>query len=210
MNPINLAKIYSTCMDEIKTRINIILTFNDGKLTTGSDVTNIEFICLQFRKVLELIALASIAPNKEEYSKQSVKFHKDWHAKRILKDLERINPDFYPIPIVQAPHPLNEPIKHFERFNGNFLKREHFEQFYDSLGGKLHANNPFGTKTDWDKTRKQFRKWSEKIINLLNVHLITLIDATQIWVVFMKHPEDGKAHTFIAEDADKYLINTKR
>jgi hypothetical protein len=190
MNPINLAKIYSTCMEEIKIRINIILTFNDGKLTTGSDVTNIEFVCLQFRKVLELIALASIAPNKEEYSKQ--------------------RPDFYPIPIVQAPHPLNEPIKHFEKFDGNFLKRDDFEQFYDSLGGKLHASNPFGAESDWDKTRKQFGKWSKKIINLLNVHLIKLIDTTQIWVVFMKHHEDGKVHTIIAGDADKYLINTKR
>jgi hypothetical protein len=210
MKPIDFAKIYCTCMEEIKVRINIILTFNDGKLTTGSDVTNIEFVCLQFRKVLELIALASIAPNIEEYSRQRQKFYKDWHAKRILKDLERINPDFYPIPIVQAPNPPNKPIKHFDLFDGDFLKRDNFAKFYDSLGGKLHASNPFGAKSDWDKTRKQYGEWTKKVINLLNVHLIKLIDSSQIWVVFMTHLEDQKVHTFIAEDTEKYLINTKR
>ena len=54
------AKIYCTCMEEIKTRLYLLAAFFKGK-GTGSEVTDGEFGCLQFRKVLELIALASIA-----------------------------------------------------------------------------------------------------------------------------------------------------
>ena len=205
MEPIELAKIYCGCMEEIKARVNIILTFNEGKITTGSDVTDVEFICLQFRKVLELIALSSIAPNKEEYSKQREKFHKDWHANRILKELERINPDFYPCPIKQAAA-LTESVKHFEEMGENYLKREEFENIYDHLGGLLHANNPFGQKKDFAHTRKQFGEWTTKIINLLNFHSVKIINLAQVWLVVMSDPADSKVHTYIGEAADKFLI----
>src|SRR5437867_6772721 len=90
------AKIYCTCMEEIKTRLYLLAAFFKGT-GTGSEVTDVEFGCLQFRKVLELIALASIAPNKEKYAEQRKKFHEDWNPRLIFRDLERINPDFYPI-----------------------------------------------------------------------------------------------------------------
>jgi len=51
-------------MEEIKTRLYLLAAFFKGR-ATGSEVTDVEFGCLQFRKVLELITLASIAPNKE-------------------------------------------------------------------------------------------------------------------------------------------------
>jgi hypothetical protein len=210
MEPTELAKIYSGCMEEIKARTNIILAFNERRLTTGSEVTDVEFVCLQLRKVLELIALSSIAPNKEEYSKQRSKFNQDWHANRILKDLERVNFDFYPVPIVQAPNPTNRLVKHFEPIKNDYLTREQFEGLYDSLGGVLHASNPFGEKRDWGNVRKDFGQWASKIINLLNIHRVRLIDTSQIWVVVMTDARDSKVHTYIAQDVDKFIIKTER
>ena len=50
-------KLYCSCMEEIKARINLLVTFFNQGGSTGSEVTDIEFGCLQFRKTLELIAL---------------------------------------------------------------------------------------------------------------------------------------------------------
>ena len=58
---------YAKVMEEAKGRLFLVGEFIDNKTTTGSDTTDIEFICLQLRKIMELIALASIVPNQEKY-----------------------------------------------------------------------------------------------------------------------------------------------
>ena len=47
--------IYCECMEEIKARLHLLAAFFNQGRTTGSEATDIEFGCLQFRKVLELI-----------------------------------------------------------------------------------------------------------------------------------------------------------
>ena len=93
---------YCDCMEEIKRRTNVINGFLRGELSTSYKMTNIESVYLQFRKVLELIALASLVANKDEYAKQQAKFVQHWHAGRILDDLTQVNPQFYPVPGVQV------------------------------------------------------------------------------------------------------------
>ena len=41
--------------------------------------------------------------NKKEFEEQQIKFQKFWHAERIISDIERLNPDFYPKPIKEVP-----------------------------------------------------------------------------------------------------------
>jgi len=84
--------VYRNCMEEIKTRLNLVIDFFNQGRTTGSQVTDIEFGCLQFRKILELIALSSIAPNKNEYAKQREKFYKDWNPDTVVKILGHMYP----------------------------------------------------------------------------------------------------------------------
>ncbi|WP_027088944.1 hypothetical protein [Thomasclavelia saccharogumia] len=68
----------------------------------------IETVCLQFRKIFEKIALMLLVANKESYAEQNDKFVKHYHTKRILNDLERINPDFYPVPTKRVTHENKE------------------------------------------------------------------------------------------------------
>ena len=135
--------IYCECMEEIKARLHLLAAFFSQGRTTGSEVTDIEFGCLQFRKVLELIALASIAPSKEKYAEERKKFHEDWNPRRIFRDLERINADFYPVPIRRG---LSEDpkVKHYEPVLTGFLTKDDFETVYAECSGALHAKNPFG------------------------------------------------------------------
>ena len=46
----------------------------------------------------------SLVANKELYAEQNEKFAKHYHAERIMRDLNRINPDFYPVPIKLIKH----------------------------------------------------------------------------------------------------------
>jgi hypothetical protein len=53
--------------------------------------------------ILELIALASLAANKSIFEQNQLKFSKHWHPTDILRDIERINPGFYPHPVTEVP-----------------------------------------------------------------------------------------------------------
>jgi len=69
----DISKYYHSLL-EIRERLEVI----EERISVLTAVKNlkveIEFLCLQFRKVLELIALLSLVANKNEYSKHYKKF----------------------------------------------------------------------------------------------------------------------------------------
>ena len=93
MNEIDL---YCNLMYEVKKRIAVVQGFLGGQINAIYPRMTIELAVLQLRKMLELIALVSLVAHKDEYAKRHQKFASHWHAERILRDIEKINPDFYP------------------------------------------------------------------------------------------------------------------
>ena len=63
--------------------------------------TQIESMVLQVRMITELIALGSLAANKPLFEENLQKFKNLYHPKEILRDIEKLNPKFYPEPIVE-------------------------------------------------------------------------------------------------------------
>ncbi|MCV6622267.1 MAG: hypothetical protein OIF51_11030, partial [Cellvibrionaceae bacterium] len=145
---------YAECMEEIKKRTEVIRAFLDGRCSALYKQTTAESICLQVRKILELIALASLVANKEEYAKSRAKFAKDWHAKRILQSIEQINPNFYPTPSTQVLDNVTGKVVEVKPIKTGFLTRKDFENIYDRCGGLLHAQNPFSASKDIDNFLK--------------------------------------------------------
>jgi hypothetical protein len=98
---------YAAYMNEIKERISVMDRFLTGQRDAGFVQTTAETMGLQFRKVLELIAFASLAANRDQYSFAYSDFATHWAAAKLLKNLKRINPTYYPKPVVPAPttHP---------------------------------------------------------------------------------------------------------
>jgi hypothetical protein len=68
---------YIRCMEEIKLRDQVIESHLTGERFTGQPMTNIEFICLQFRKIGELIMLSALCAHKTEYQKIHSSIGKD-------------------------------------------------------------------------------------------------------------------------------------
>ncbi len=183
---------YAECMEEIKKRTEVIRAFLDGRCNALYKQTSAESICLQVRKILELIALASLVANKEEYAKNRANFSKDWHAKKILQSIEEINPKFYPSPSTQILDEVTGKLLEAKPIKSGFLTRKDFENIYDRCGGLLHAQNPFSASKDIDNFLKMVPAWLEKIKVLLNHHHAQLVqEDLQFWVV-MQSKTDGK------------------
>lgn len=91
-------------MSLIKLRMRALSDVIRHKRTTTYEITNIEFCVLQVRKMLELIALSSLVSDADLYREKMDKVEKMWNARLIIRDIERIHPDFFPHPITIESH----------------------------------------------------------------------------------------------------------
>ncbi len=183
---------YTECMEEVKKRLGVIESLLNKSLSTPYLITNVEFACIQFRKVLELIALSGLIANKAEFQRVKENLQDLWNAKDILKTLEAINPKYYPEPIIlqgwngDRNNTRTIPIK------SGFLTREEFLNIYARCGGLLHAQNPFAKKKEFGEAYKVLPKWLEKVKTLLNQHVVRLVDENTMIMVFMNLGYESK------------------
>jgi hypothetical protein len=133
-------------MEEIKRRTEVIRSFLKGNSSTPYKQTTVESICLQVRKIIELIALASLVANKDVYAAHRSMFAKDFHAKNLLGDIARLNPNFYPRLSKQILDPTGTKVVRVEDIKSGFLTKDDLIKIYERTAGLLHAGNPFGEK----------------------------------------------------------------
>ena len=176
---------YANVMGEVKARLFLVGEFIDNKTTTGSDTTDIEFICLQLRKIMELIALASIVPNKNKYKEMRENFEKDYHAKRIFRDLEKINANFYPTAMLREEVSSPGADIQIKKRENVWLTKKRFMREYEKLGGLLHADNPYAVRRPYVNLYKQYKTLTTNLWELMEFHQITFIGGGIQWVVFM-------------------------
>ena len=189
---------YCNCMEEVKLRIGLVQSVVVRSVTTGREDFDAELIFVQLRKTLELIAFASLSANKAKYSATYNNFATHWNARRMLDYLKKVNPDFYPIPVVYAG--INEKgVKHFELLTEGFLTKDEFVVLYDKCGHILHARNPFTSQDAVIQLGYSVWDWGLRIQKLLSLHRVYLVDSLNTWLVSMNDPNDGKVHAFVAQ-----------
>jgi len=193
--------IYCNCMEEVKARIAVVLRVVENGLTIGREDFDAELVCVQLRKVLELIAFASLTANKESYAEIHKDFESHWNAKQLLVKLERIHPHFYPKP-VQFNRQDEKGIIQSEDVAEGYLTRDEFVILYQKCSEVLHARNPFRSDPRVINFGISIRDWVSRIQRLLAVHYMQLAGTETRWVVFMEHPEDGKVHALTSEPVD--------
>ena len=187
---------YLTLMNEIKLRTNAVTEIMNGTKTTSYPMTNVEFMCLQIRKILELISMGSLVANKDEFDTIGKKYNEYWNARLILQDIERLNLDFYPKPIVEVPFHEGKVKSRLEDKHDGFLTREEFPKVYEKCGKFMHSYNPFGSHPDVEYYKNNIPIWMDKIIGLLNCHMIKLKNATNFFLIHMKEDRDENAHGY--------------
>jgi len=181
-------------MNEIKSRF-LYIESEHKKLSSFDSIYLTECIILQLRKILELIAFASISPNKDEYiklrkSQKHPDYRKDFHAKRILDTISKVNSRFYPEPFIIKPQMKFEAGKQLKQvvpFDGDYLNKKKFENLYDRLGKYLHADNPLGNDKGFENFKHDIPVFIEQIRCLLRQHLVVISEAKacNLWMVTM-------------------------
>lgn len=161
-------------MLECRYRIQTLRDFISGRTHCTYLQTTIESEALQLRKLLELIAFSSLVSYQDAYRSIRNDIAKDWHARRILRKIQTINPKFYPVPI--------------HRFDGNgwnrlqsgYLTEKQFERLYDNCGAMLHSQNPFSKGRSSLAFHNKVPEYLDRIETLLSEHLVELAESREI------------------------------
>jgi hypothetical protein len=196
-------RLYVNCMEEVRDRISVVESFGQHRVTTGLQPCDVEFVFLQLRKVLELVAFASLTANKEKYSLAHAGFTEHWKAKRMLQELQKINPEFYPVP-VSPPVLQPDGIKHMPLITEGFLTMEEFASLYDTASEFLHVANPFTLKDRPLDLKYSTKEWVRRIKALLALHVMHLVD-DQRWIVEIR--DLGPIKLYTRKSADETVTN---
>lgn len=188
---------YLASLQEIKRRYEVISLFMSKKRDAKYEMTSLETIILQFRIVFELIPLASLAAHSSIYEENQKKFHKGWKPRHIIRDLKRINPHFYPEPIVEVPPNNAGEHVHLKSMNDGFLTCEELLRAHGLCGNLLHARNPFGKQPDYDFFQEITKDWASKIVQLLSVHKIMLLNTEQFHLIHLDSKPDGEIRHYV-------------
>ena len=147
-------KAYIAVMEEIKLRTNVVRALFEKKTNAIYWATHVESMVLQVRMITELVALASLSANKSIFEKNRIKFEKQWHPKEILRDVENLNPNFYPVPVVEVALDHSIVGGEFVHLQDGYMTRDELIEVHGKCGNLLHAQNPYGKGVDYDHYEK--------------------------------------------------------
>jgi len=169
-------------MARIRSRINIVQAIVSKGTKIGHPDQAYELIFVQFRKTLEEIVFASLSANKEKYSEVHSNFSKHWRANDMLTVMDKVNPNFYPVPL---PPPVETAPghKHFgEPLTDGFLTRDDFEVLYKCSSEALHTRNPYRVNDPTINIKYTVQEWVTRFQRLLSWHSVTLLNKDR-WIV---------------------------
>ena len=189
-------KAYITVMEEIKRRTEAVFALLNKEISMVYRATSVESMVLQVRIITELVALASLSANKAIFEKDRKKFKKQWHPDKILGDVEKLNPNFYPVPIIEVPSGNSRIESGLIEMKTGFMKRDELIEVHGRCGNLLHAENPFGKGLDYDYYEKMVPTWMDQIRNLLNCHMIKLLNGDRFYLVHMQEERDNCVHMY--------------
>lgn len=163
-------------MEELKIRLTCIEIATSGQTGLPGPAVR-EFSYLQLRMICELIALGCLIAHGDIKGTQTSKVAKEYSAQRIIEELEKLHPDFYPLPwdVNRAP-------------DGNFdvedSSIEHFTKadllsFYGKSGALLHRGTVKRLLKPQMPVETHFKPITRlvgNIRNLLRVHRLKLLD----------------------------------
>ncbi|MFN9448561.1 MAG: hypothetical protein ACK58U_02710 [Rubrivivax sp.] len=188
-------RIYLKLIGESVGRLNAALGFELEYRQTG-DVATLDAAVLQLRKALEAIAIAAIAPDKNAYqafratADKDPDFTKDYHAAKIFSALAKVNPDFYPLPLLPAER-NSDGTWHYGNKTSGVLSKKQFERCYDRLGKHLHTQNPWGSNKNLQNLSGELANIVQSAKGLLALHarFIRAPDFHGVWVVQADTPQ---------------------
>jgi hypothetical protein len=144
-----------------------------------------------------LIALGSLVANRDEFSKVYNDFAKCWNAQYLLRDIERLNPNFFHDRL--SKYLPNAPVSKWNDKKEGFLTKDEFLKLYLKCGAIMHASNPYGSQIDYSYYEQNIQGWLDKIIGLLSCHTIRLLNDPNLYLVHMKDARGDRVYHYVFE-----------
>lgn len=203
-NELNSIRKYCILLEEIKLRINSVMEIIDERKNKEQNLNmeemiqfhmKTEFICLQIRKILELIIFGNMVANQEVYKKTYSDFKNHWNVRKIMRKIEIINKNYYPIAMSFGDSKLNDDGINYTHelnvLNTEFLTKEEFIKLYDKCSEIIHSPNPFQNNhlINFEKTLED---WMYKIVSLIYIHQIKLVNSKHTWLITLNYSPNGK------------------
>jgi len=176
-------QLYVSLMEEAKVRlhaIDTVLNRVNGKYIFHQAIAQ-EIAYLQLRMLCEVIALSCLVAHGFISGLNLKRARDKYEADYIIKELEKLHPNFYPQPIVMTmvPNGINTVLK-----KEGFLTKKELLKLYREAGGIVHRGKVRNVETNplptVDFAAPQ--KWANKIVELLSQHRIASPDNTKHWM----------------------------
>ena len=136
-----------------------------------------------------------MSQNINKYKKIREKYYTDWNIKGIFREMEKINPNFYPKPVIRElvntdSNGNNE--YDLQEYKGDYLSKEDVFEIYNRCSNFIHESNPFMSNSlKYNEYMNNFKIWLLKTKNLMKHHIIHIDNNIIIGIIDIsrKFPE---------------------
>jgi hypothetical protein len=159
-----------------------------------------EFCFLQLRMLCELIALGCLVAHGDIEETKAPALQKSYNAGDIVKSLEKLQPNFYPVPRKPVFSPGHV---HLEDYDREFLTKNELLSLYGRCGDVLHRGSLRRMLDPRNLSSTDFQdiqRWGQKILNLLSFHTISRVGGDFHLLAALEAPQvGGKVLVSVAE-----------
>ncbi|PDQ18381.1 hypothetical protein CN311_25105 [Mesorhizobium sanjuanii] len=180
---------YRGILVEIKYRVEAIDAILEGQLPLRGRIAE-ELCYLQLRMICELIAIGCLIIHGNLSAKKA-DLLKSYKADWILRVLSEMHPKFFPTPL-EPKDSDGSPPAWIHKTDGFMRKGELIEFYNKHAGAKLHRGSARNIlKSDGPLDFPSIKRWRDKIVGLLNRHIITSPDEENICYFIMNDGNDN-------------------
>ena len=170
----------------------------DDELFSDEIVT--EFLALQLRSTLELIAISAFVANRTAYEDAFEKLRAHMRLRSVVRNLKAIHANFFPwarrftttfFPDGSRQHHGAMPPDDLPILTENELLRAH-----ERCNNSLHIRNPFVSPLGSMEQRRYFLEIARKSENLMEQHVVHLAGISEKRFVHLNYGEKRSVHVF--------------
>lgn len=199
---------YLEQLQEVKERGNVFVAFSRGTCNAIYDEATVEVTTLQLRRILELLAFGFVLATGEKAIPAYASFVRYKNVTEFFSRLRKLNEDYYPQPIVQERNEQGE--MHWnDPAPSEYLTREDFATLLEHCDRVLEPRRVGATPMSLEQCKAANKRWYNKIVRLLDAHLIHPPGKDIAYLFQMESPDaDPTCHTFkLIDDEGKLSRN---
>ena len=175
-------------MEEVKIRLDALNYALSANVALPPQIIR-ECCFLQLRLLCELIALGCLVAHGD--IEATTRLRKEYAAGRIIEQLEKLHPEFYPWPLTQHTSGTKHDLK---GVTTGFLSKPDLLTLYALCGDILHRGTLkklLSKVTTIPHDHKDIIEWGQKIQNLLAYHGFLLFNKDTIMLCMLRSADDN-------------------